>query len=181
MRSQIIVKRYALAYIDFAQPTLGIERCVEEMKDIKRLLREEPDFDIFLKAPEVSRVVKARVLQNMFKAYYSEEMVIFINYLISKNRVTLLPEIANQVRLQFAHSDLVDVVLRTTFPLELDTVSRIKLKLEQRLKQKANLYLELDPDLLGGVQVIVGNTVIDGSVRNRLAELKKKLLQSQVI
>ncbi len=181
MRDQIIVKRYAKAFVDFASPRIGLERCVEEMKSLKWLLREEKDLEYFLLAPEVPRVEKARVLEAMFKGYYSDETVTFINYLIVKHRVTRLSDIADQVRVQFAHGDSVDVTLKTTFPLELETISRIKVKLESVLEQKSNLYLELDPDLLGGVQVIIGNRIIDGSVRNRLVELRKKLLQSQVI
>ncbi len=181
MRNPIVVKRYSQAYVDFAGPRIGIERCVEEMKNLRWLLREEKDFEYFLQAPEIPRSAKASVLDTIFKGHYSEETIIFINYLIVRHRVTRLADIADQVRAQFEHGDLVDVTLKTTFPLELEIIERIKTKLEGVFKVKANLYLELDPDLLGGVQVIVGNRIIDGSVRNRLMELRKKLLQSQVI
>lgn len=181
MRDKIIVKRYAQAYIEFAEPQIGMERCVEEMKGLKWLLRVEDDFASFLKAPEVNRQDKARVLDSILKSQYSEATILFINYLISRHRVGLLSEIADYVRLKYSHSELTDVTLRTTFPLELDIIVHIKESLEKRLQNKVNLYLELSPDLLGGVQVVIGNTVIDGSVRNRLFELKKKMLQSQVI
>ena len=75
MRDQIIVKRYAKAFVDFASPRIGLERCVEEMKSLKWLLREEKDLEYFLLAPEVPRVEKARVLEAMFKGYYSDETV----------------------------------------------------------------------------------------------------------
>ena len=181
MRDQIIVKRYAQAYVDFAEPTIGLARCVDDMKSLKWHLREEKELAVFLLAPEIPRADKARVLETMFKGSYADETIVFINYLITRNRITLLSGIADQVRLQFAHGDLIDMTLRTTFPLELEIIERIKAKLESIFKCKSNLYLELDPDLLGGVQVIVGNRIIDGSVRNRLVELKKKLLLSQVI
>ena len=181
MRNQILVKRYAQAYIDFAKPVIGLERCVQEMKSLKWLLREEPDFGLFLKAPEVPRADKTRVLNNVLAADYSEQTLIFINYLIIKERVFILSRIADQVRLLYSHQELVDVVIRTTFPLELDLLTRIKDKLELRLQKKANLYFELNPDLLGGVQIEIGHTLIDGSVRHRLLELKKTLLKSQVV
>lgn len=180
MRDRVIVKRYAQAFVDFASPRLGVERCVEEMKSLKWLLRGEKDLERFLQAPEVPRAEKARVIEAVFKGSYSGELITFINYLIVRNRIKLLSEIADQVRVLFEHSDLVDVTLKTTFPLELEIIERIKTKLEGVFSCKANLYLELEPDLLGGVQVIVGNRIMDGSVRNRLLELRKKLLQSQV-
>jgi len=180
MRDQIILQRYAQAFIDFAEPKLGLERCVSEMKALKWLLREEPDLEYFLRASQIPRAEKSRILGIIFEGHYSQETITFINYLISRNRVTKLAAIANYVRLKFSHSDRVDVTLRTTFPLELELITRIKSKLEEKLSSKTNLYLELDPDLLGGVQVVIGNRIIDGSVRNRLLELKKKMLQSQV-
>ncbi len=181
MRDQIVVKRYAKAYIDFAQPKIGVDQCVKEMVSLKKLLREERDLEDFLKAPGIQRSEKVRILNLVLKDNFSEETITFIDYLILKRRILNLVDIANEVRLKFAHGELIDIVLRTTFPLELDLVLRIKEKLEAKLNKKTNLYLELDPDLLGGVQIVIGNTVIDGSVRNRLFQLKKKLLQSQVI
>ena len=181
MRDRVIVQRYAQAFIDFAEPKIGLVHCVKEMKSLKWLLREEKDLAEFIGSPNIPRVDKARVLDTVLKGNYSTEIITFINYLVKKQRVSLLPAIADQVRLKFAHIESVDVVLKTTFPLELDLVTRIKARLEEKLRKKANLYLELDPDLLGGVQVIIGNTVMDGSVRNRLVNLKKKLLQTQVI
>lgn len=181
MRNQIIVKRYAQAYVDFAGERNGIARCVADMKSLRWFLREEKDLEFFLLAPEIPRAEKASVLQTMFKEYFTDETITFINYLIVRNRVSLLAGIADQVRVQFAHGDLVDVTLRTTFPLELKIIEQIKASLEKTMKFKANLYLELNPDLLGGAQIIMGNRIIDGSVRSRLLELRKKLLQSQVI
>ncbi|MBF0386402.1 MAG: ATP synthase F1 subunit delta [Candidatus Omnitrophica bacterium] len=181
MRDRIIVKRYAQAYVDFASPKIGVELCVEEMKSLRWLLREEKQFVHFLIAPEISRPEKARVLDNVLKENYSDATIVFINYLIVRHRVYLLTAICDQVRTQFAHGDLVDVTLRTTFPLELEIIGRVKAKLEEVFAIHSNLYLELDPDLLGGVQVVVGNRIIDGSVRNRLLQLKKQLLKAQVI
>jgi len=52
---------------------------------------------------------------------------------------------------------------------------KIKKGLESKLNKKLKLVVGLDPGLLGGVQVTIGNTVIDGSVRRRLDDLKEKL------
>jgi F0F1-type ATP synthase delta subunit len=57
-----------------------------------------------------------------------------------------------------------------------DLIKEIEDKLEEKLQKKFKFYIDLDADLMGGVQVIFGNnTIIDGSVRKRLADLKEKL------
>ena len=66
-------------------------------------------------------------------------------------------------------------LLKTSFPLELDLIRLIIERLEKKFQRKLKLYIELDGNLLGGVKVIMGNTVIDGSVRKRLEGLKTKL------
>ncbi len=68
-----------------------------------------------------------------------------------------------------------DVLLRTAFPLELDLIKKIEVVLRKRFKQDLRFYIDLDGSLLGGVQVVIGNTIIDGSVVKRLDELKGKL------
>ena len=103
-----------------------------------------------------------------------------LEVILEKGRVDLLIEVMDYVRIVYSHGDVVDVVLRTTFPLELDIVERIKDAVAVFAKKKVNLYLQLDPDLLGGVQIMIGNVLLDGSVRNRLMLLKKQLLQSRM-
>lgn len=178
MRDNITAKRYSDAFIAFAQPRIGLQRCVDEMKGLKWLLRENPEFEHVLKAPDVRAADKFRLIDKVFGGQYSQELCVFLKHLIIKWRIGRIIDIADYIRETYAHGESVDVTLRTTFPLELELIEKIKEGLQKRISRSVNLYLELDPDLLGGVQLIVGNTVIDGSVRNKLAELKKQLLKT---
>ena len=180
MKNRLISKRYAEAYIAFAEPKTGMLRCVEDMKDIRTVLRENPDFLHFLRAPEVPKEDKAGVLDRVLGDVLTQETRTFIKYLMDKGRVTILSSIAEYIRIVYSHGEVVDVVLRTTFPMELEIIGRIKAQVEVFASKKVNLYLELDPDLLGGAQLLIGNTIIDGSVRNRLMQLKKQMLLAKV-
>ena len=164
----------------FAQPKIGLARCVEDMKDIRTVIRENPDLLHFLRAPEVSKEDKAGLLDRVLGEVLSDETRTFIKYLMDKGRLTILLSVAEYVRIVYAHGEVVDVVLRTTFPMELEIIGRIKSGVEAFAGKKANLYLELDPDLMGGAQIVIGNTIIDGSVRNRLMQLKKQMLLAKV-
>lgn len=181
MKDKIIAERYAEAFVAFAAPRIGIPAIANEMKNLRWLLRENPDLNEFLKAPEVPFSEKTRVIERVFAEGYSPETRDFLKYLIEKTRLSILLMITDHIRIVYSHGDVVDVVLRSTFPLELEVVQEIKDKLEVRLARKVNLYLELDPDLLGGVQLVIGNSVIDGSVRHKLQELKNQFLKTQVV
>jgi F-type H+-transporting ATPase subunit delta len=180
MKNRLISKRYAEAYMAFAEPKVGRSRCIEDMKDIRTVLRQNPDFLHFLRAPEVSKEDKAGVLDRVLGDVLADETRTFIKFLMDKGRMTILSSIAEYIRIVYSHGEVVDVVLRTTFPMELEIIERIKSRVEAFAHKKVNLYLELDPDLLGGAQVVIGNTIIDGSVRNRLMQLKKQMLLAKV-
>jgi F-type H+-transporting ATPase subunit delta len=181
MKNRLIANRYAEAYIEFAQAKIGLARCIDDMKSLRNLMRETPDFTHFLRAPEIPRPEKGALIDRVLGGLLAEETRTFMKYLLAKGRIDVLADVAEYVRVVYSHGQVVDVVLRTTFPLELDVIEKIKARVEVISRKKANLYLELDPDLLGGVQILIGNTIIDGSVRNRLLQLKKQMLQAKVV
>ncbi|MFH0754657.1 MAG: ATP synthase F1 subunit delta [Candidatus Omnitrophota bacterium] len=180
MKDRLVAKRYAEAYVQFSKDRIGLPRCISDMKDLRSVMRQNKDLISFLRAPEIAKNDKAALIDRVLGEMLSDETRTFIKYLLEKSRVDLLIEVTDYVRIVYSHGDVVDVVLRTTFPLELEIVERIKNTVAVFAKKKVNLYLQLDPDLLGGVQIMIGNILIDGSVRNRLMQLKKQLLQSRM-
>ena len=100
---------------------------------------------------------------------------LFLKLLLDKKRFDIFPDAAEYLRAKYSHHGQVDVLLKTAFPLELDLIKKIEEVLKNKLKKNLRFYIDLDGDLLGGVQVIIGNTIIDGSIRKRLEELKHKL------
>jgi len=181
MRDKIVVTRYGEAYVAFALPVIGMPRLISDMHLLHGVLREVPELHEFLRAPEVTQAEKGAFLDKVFAETLAAETRDFVKYLIVKRRIDRLREIADYIRVVYSHGEVVDVVLKSTFPLELGLAERIKSALGLRTGKNVNLYFELDPDLLGGVQVTIGNKIIDGSVRHRLDELKKQLLKTQVV
>jgi F-type H+-transporting ATPase subunit delta len=80
----------------------------------------------------------------------------------------------------YAHLGETEAVLKTSFPLDLDLIKEIKEKLEKKFNRNFRFYIDLDGSMLGGVQVIIGNTIIDGTVVRRLSDLREKLLTVRV-
>ncbi|MEI8011813.1 MAG: ATP synthase F1 subunit delta [Candidatus Omnitrophota bacterium] len=181
MKNKLAAKRYAEAYVEFATAKIGIAKCIEDMKSLRTVMRDTPDFLHFLRAPEIPAQEKGALIDRVLGQLLADETRTFIRYLLAKGRIDLLEAVTDYVRVVYSHGEVVDVLLRTTFPLELDVIEKIKARVEQMAHKKANLYLELNPDLLGGVQILIGNTIIDGSVRNRLLQLKKQMLQAKVV
>ncbi len=175
MLEEIVVKRYAEAFVDFARGSIGLDKALEDFKGLKSIMRDNPGFGEILGSPQVSAAEKFNFLDRLLGPGFSREFIRFLKFLLDKRRIDRLADIAEYVRAHYAHEGVTEAVLRTSFPLDLEAIQRIKDKLEKKLNKKLKFYIELDGTLLGGVQVVIGNTVFDGSVRRRIQDLKEKL------
>jgi F-type H+-transporting ATPase subunit delta len=180
MKRKILAKRYAEAFIGYSRVTIGMEQAVEELKSLKVILRFNPDLLEFFFNPEIALVEKEQSIDNVLKDYFSNETRQFLKFLLEKERIHELVDICDYVRETYANGKAVEALLKTSYPLDLEVIEKIKEKLEVKLGKKLRLYLDLDAELLGGVQIRVGNVMIDGSVRRRLEELREKLMTVQV-
>ncbi len=109
----------------------------------------------------------------------SAEVKTFIGLLIEYDRLTLLPEIFGQFEmLKNEREGVVDARITTAFALEGGQLASLVADLEKRFKRKINPQVSIDSDLIGGVRVVVGDEVIDGSVRGKLNAMAAGLLAS---
>jgi len=109
----------------------------------------------------------------------SAETKTFIGLLIEYDRLTLLPEIFAQFEtLKNEREGVVDAQIATAFALEGEQLASLVADLEKRFKRKINPQVSIDSDLIGGVRVVVGDEVIDGSVRGKLNAMAAGLLAS---
>jgi F-type H+-transporting ATPase subunit delta len=92
---------------------------------------------------------------------------------IDNGRLAALPEIALQFKsLVNAQSGVADAVIHSAFPIDAATLDGVVRKLQQRFGRKLNARVEIDPGLIGGIRVVVGDEVLDTSVKARLEQMK---------
>ena len=180
MRSTVIAKRYAEAFMAYSQETIGHKKAVEDFKNLNRLFRDTPEFEVFLESPQITYSEKCHFVDEVLKAGFSEELKHFIKMLIEKRRIDFITDIADYIRDNYARGEAVKALLKTSYPLDLDPIAAIKERLEKKFEKKFNLYLQLDATLNGGVEITIGNTVIDGSIRKRLSDLKALLKTARI-
>lgn len=101
----------------------------------------------------------------------------FLRTVIENGRLAVLPEIAAQFRaLKNAQQGAFDAVVHSAFPLDASALADLSGVLEKRFGRKLNLQVELQPELIGGIRVVVGDEVLDTSVKARLERMKTALL-----
>jgi len=180
-KDKIVIKRYAEAFLGFASPTIGMNKIIEDFKNIKNILRVNPGFMEFLEHPGIPLAEKNDFIDLVLGDDFSSEFRQFLKLLLEKNRIDKLSDIAEYIRISYSHGEEIEVLLKTTFPLEVELIRSIENKLREKFKRKFKFYIDLDGSLLGGIQVVIGNILIDGSVRKRLDELRQKLKMVRVV
>ncbi len=97
----------------------------------------------------------------------------FLRMLVENGRLNVLPEIANQFNaLKNARSGSSDAVVYSAFPIAGSALAELAATLEKRFDRKLNVSVALEPSLIGGVRVVVGDEVLDTSVKARLEQMK---------
>ena len=106
----------------------------------------------------------------------SSDQVLGVVLGVVNGRLAALPEIASQFHaLVNAQSGVSDALIESAFPIEPEQLPDVVSTLEQRFSRKLNARVELRPELIGGIRVIVGDEVLDASVKARLDHMKVAL------
>lgn len=176
MTGNIVARRYAKALFAFAekQGAAQLEAYGRELAQVAGVLAEAPDATRFFKSPVFSAEEKKAVLGRLLeKVAVSPAMKNFCDLLADKGRLPHLPDIA------FVYGKLLDekqgVVrgrLVTAVPLAEGKQGEIKSRLQAQAGRRLELEYGVDPEILGGVVLRVGDKVLDASLRAQLEMLK---------
>ena len=177
MREPTIAKNYAETLLELAQRSGDLRAWGDMLDAIAEAMESDKRLRMFLESPRVSAQKKNEVLQKAYGAQLPRNFLRFLQALVSNRRQMLIPEIAH------AYHDLVDQVegrvhASVTVAREADDADRelIVTQLSRVLGKQVVPHFHVNSSILGGVIVRVGDTVLDGSIRRRLATLRSRML-----
>ena len=135
-----------------------------------------PQLQQFADNPNVTAQQVFDVIAGVAKTKLSDAARNFLRTVIDNGRLSVLPEIATQFRaLKNAQSGSSDAVVYSAFAIDGAALADVKAVLEKRFARKLNVAVELQPELIGGIRVVVGDEVLDTSVKARLEQMKVAL------
>jgi F-type H+-transporting ATPase subunit delta len=176
--AQRVAQVYAEALLNAAEKKGQVERVLEELDSLIRdLFGADPQFEVFLSSGAIGRDQKAKVLRSIFENRASELFTNFLLVLNHHDRLDILRPILTAVHeLYDQRAHRLRVQVRSAVPLPDDQRERLIHELRQTFHLEPVLQPQVDPDLLGGMVVRVGDWVYDTSVRTQLETIRNQLI-----
>jgi len=173
MSDILVARRYAQALHDAAQAAGQLEVVDGDVELIRSSLVVSRELVRFFESPIVSRERKARVVDTLFSSRVSDTMMRFLELLVEKRREDIFPQVVAAYRgLRDSQLGIVGVTVRAARPLGDDEEKSVARSLGSWTGGTVRLEAHHDESLIGGLLIRVGDTVYDGSVRNKLEHLR---------
>jgi F-type H+-transporting ATPase subunit delta len=177
MRDATIARNYAETLLELAMRANDLRGWSTLMQSIADAMGADPKLRAFLETPRVDAGTKITIFQKALADRAPSKFVRFVESVVRHRRQMLFPEIASE------YMDLVDRVenrlhVNVTVAREADAATRQRIadSLSKTFEKTVIPHLTVDPRILGGAIVRVGDTVMDGSVRRKLGALKQYMI-----
>ncbi len=169
-------RMYARALFEAAKERGRLAEVREDLAGFARAVEEVPELRSLLRDPVLDPKSKAEALESVLGGF--DELVRnFLLLTAEKGRTAEIEQIAREFeRLMAAEEGRLEVELTTAFELSEDDAGGIVEQIETASGRKVDATRTVDPDLIGGIVVRIGDRLIDGSVRGRLERLRNQLV-----
>jgi len=170
-------KRYAQAAFELAREKNELESWQVSLRKIAELVEDER-LVALLESPKLPFVVKKGLLEERLGKINTLSLNLAC-LLISRGRLRLVNNISQEYdRLLDAYRGIEHAEVVTALPLDDEDKERVSRQLEEIMGRKVVVDAQVDPSIVGGLVARIGDTLIDGSIRNRLAALSKNLVEA---
>lgn len=170
-----IARPYAQAAFNLADESGALAAWSEALGSLA-LIAQDPAIASLTGNPNVGSEALADVFLGVLEGKLSEPIRNFVRLVAESRRVSAFPEISAQFdRLKTDREGVQDVEIVSAFPLETAQQADLAARLEQHTGKKVNVHVTLDPQLISGVKIVMGDKVIDASARAQLAALEGAL------
>jgi F-type H+-transporting ATPase subunit delta len=173
-----IAEVYARALFEVAKEHDVLDRVHDEIGEFAEALSDDRTLQVFLFSPYFSSEEKRDGVSKIVSDA-DERVVNFLELLAERHRMPALFRIKREFDSLWAEENkLLPVTVTSAVELDESLVEEIGKRIEDQTGRRVELSSNVDPEVLGGLMVRVGNMVLDGTVRNRLERLRKQVAKA---
>ena len=174
-RRSSTARRYAEAVFEIAERDGTVDRWLTQLNDMAEAV-SRPEVVRRLEDPHVQLEVRAKALHDVAGNEMLPQMDNLLGLVLRRRRLDSLPQIAREFKRLFnRRAGVVDATATSALRLDQQELAALTTRLETMTGKKVELVTAVDPSILGGIQVRIGDTLYDGSVRGRLERLRSRL------
>jgi F-type H+-transporting ATPase subunit delta len=169
---------YARSLFEVAQDQGKLDEVREQLGQFADAMHDDRDLQVFFFSPYFSTQEKEDGLDRAVSGA-DETIINFLKLLIENHRMPVIFRVRRGYdELWEQENKLLPVQVTSAVELDKATVKQIGDRIAEQTGQKVDLSASVEPDILGGIIVRVGNQVLDASVRNRLEQLRKQVARA---
>ena len=182
MKETRVASRYARSLIQLARSESKMEEVRSDMLKVDEVVGANRDLEIMLNSPVIKADKKAKVLDMLFGDMVSSITHRFMQILVNKGREHLIHEIAEEVEKQYLESQgIVKVEVVSSIPLDEAQRTAVMQTLNSLDANKVELEEKVDPELIGGFVITVGDKQLDHSVAARLRDFRSQFQKNHYV
>jgi F-type H+-transporting ATPase subunit delta len=175
MQNPRLAARYAKSLLDLAVEQNSLDATLQDMTGVHQVCRSSREFTSVLRSPVIKGDKKTAIVDAVLGARLGILSKAFINLLIAKGREGVLPEIASAFLEQYKTlKNIRTATLTTAMPATESLKASVRAKVEAAVPgQSVELNTVVDPSIIGGFVLEIGDRIVDASVRRDLADVRK--------
>ncbi|ANB57649.1 ATP synthase F1, delta subunit [Anoxybacillus sp. B7M1] len=177
MSKEVVAKRYALALFQIANEQQLLDQFEEEIRVIQQVFAAQPEFLSVLTHPKLSIDKKKALIKEVF-ATLSTPLQNTLQLLLDRHRIDIVESLADEfIALANEARGAEEATVYSVRPLTEDEKQALSQVFAAKVG-KATLHIQniIDPSLIGGVKLRIGNRIYDGSVSGKLERLQRQLI-----
>ena len=173
-----IARRYAGAMFEIGLKHKALDRTLDDVQEMARVFANRK-LSYLLREPKIPAKRKETAIRQALANKLLPTSLNLALLVVQRELVDIMPNIANELE-QLVHNYKNEAIADVTTATRIDDaeLTQIKQALEKRTGKTIITHARVQPDILGGIIARVGDQIIDGSVRSRLAALRQQLLKS---
>jgi F-type H+-transporting ATPase subunit delta len=170
-----VARPYAEAVFKLSQES-GNSASWSDVLSLLEMVVIDSQMESLIGNPKIQRHQLVDLIVGVAGSHLDAQAKQLVEVLVENNRLALLPQIRSQFdALRHEREGVIDAKITSAFRMEDEQINRLVKDLEARFKRGIRPDVWIDPSLMGGVKVAVGDIVIDGSVRGRLDRMEAAL------
>ena len=170
-----LARVYGRSLFEVAGEQNKLDLLREQLGQFVDALKENRDLELFFFSPYFSTIEKQAALEKVLDGA-DERLLNFLALLIENHRMPVIFRVRREYdRLWEQEKQLLPVVLTSAVELDEQTIEDLGERIGERTGRTVTLTKRVDPDILGGIVVQVGNSILDASIRNRLEQLRTQV------